>query len=189
MGRGSQGTNRYFIALGSNLGDREATLKKAWSMLASLCESARLSRIYETRPMYVTDQPLYLNAVGEAASPAEPLEMLASLHRIEQSLGRDRSREIRMGPRPIDLDILLCGAIVMEAPELTIPHPRITERMFVLEPLLELALDLCDPRTGTPYSQARAALQGAEDAPGNDASSRRENDASSRRGVYLYSPQ
>jgi 2-amino-4-hydroxy-6-hydroxymethyldihydropteridine diphosphokinase len=183
VGRDSQGTNRYFIALGSNLGDREATLKQAWSMLASLCERARLSRIYETRPMYVADQPLYLNAVGEAASPAKPSEMLASLHRIEHSLGRDRSREIRMGPRPIDLDILLCDAIIMDAPELTIPHPRITERMFVLVPLLELAPDLRDPRTGTPYSRARATLRGAEGAPGaGDA-------ASSRWGVYLYSPR
>jgi 2-amino-4-hydroxy-6-hydroxymethyldihydropteridine diphosphokinase len=133
--------------------------------------------------MYVADQPLYLNAVGEAASPAKPSEMLASLHRIEHSLGRDRSREIRMGPRPIDLDILLCDAIIMDAPELTIPHPRITERMFVLVPLLELAPDLRDPRTGTPYSRARATLRGAEGAPGaGDA-------ASSRWGVYLYSPR
>ena len=166
MGRDSQGTRRYFIALGSNLGDREATLRQAWSMLASLCQSARLSRIYETRPMYVADQPLYLNAVGEAASTVEPPEMLASLHRIEQSLGRDRTREIRMGPRPIDLDILLCDSIIVDAPELTIPHPRITERMFVLVPLLELAPDLCDPRTGTPYSQALAALGEAEGTPG-----------------------
>jgi 2-amino-4-hydroxy-6-hydroxymethyldihydropteridine diphosphokinase len=167
--------------LGSNLGDREATLKKAWSMLASLCESARLSRIYETRPMYVADQPLYLNAVGEAASQAEPLEMLAALHRIEQSLGRDRSREIRMGPRPIDLDILLCGDIIMDTPTLTIPHPRITERMFVLVPLLELMPGLRDPRTGVPYSQAGADLQGVDGAP--------EDAASSRRGVYLYTPR
>ena len=158
-------------------------------MIAFLCQSARLSQIYETRPMYVADQPLYLNAVGEAASTAEPAEMLASLHRIEQSLGRDRSREIRMGPRPIDLDILLCNAIIMDAPELTIPHPRLAERLFVLVPLLELAPDLCDPRTGAPYTGARAALQGAEGAQGSAAGSQQGNAAGSQQGVYLYPPR
>jgi 2-amino-4-hydroxy-6-hydroxymethyldihydropteridine diphosphokinase len=126
--------------------------------------------------MYVADQPYYLNAVGEVSSSAPPRQMLALLHRIEQSLGRDRSREIRMGPRTLDLDILLCGSLVQEDPGLTIPHPRLAERMFVLVPLLELSPDLRDPRTGAPFSRALAAL--LQQAGSAEAE-----------GVYLYSPR
>jgi 2-amino-4-hydroxy-6-hydroxymethyldihydropteridine diphosphokinase len=126
--------------------------------------------------MYVADQPNYLNAVGEIVSSADPFQMLSLLHRIEGSLGRDRSKEIRMGPRTLDLDILLCGSLVQDDPELTIPHPRLGERMFVLVPLLELSPDLIDPRTGTPWSRALAALK--EQAGSAEAE-----------GVYLYSPR
>jgi 2-amino-4-hydroxy-6-hydroxymethyldihydropteridine diphosphokinase len=145
-------------------------------MVSAACESTRLSRIYETRPMYVADQPNYLNAVGEAVSSAAPRDMLALLHRIERDLGRDRSREIRMGPRTLDLDIVLAGSLVQDDPELAIPHPRLAERMFVLVPLLELSPDLRDPRTGAPYSRALAALR--EKAGSAEAE-----------GVYLYSPR
>jgi 2-amino-4-hydroxy-6-hydroxymethyldihydropteridine diphosphokinase len=165
----------YFIALGSNVGDRETTLRKGWDMLSVECGSARLSRLYETRPMYVVDQPLYLNAVGEVSAVFAPREMLVVLQRIERSLGRDRSKEVRMGPRTLDLDILLCGDMLVQSEDLTIPHPRIAERMFVLVPLLELSPALRDPRTGTPLSAALAALQAAAGAAESD-------------GVYLYHP-
>jgi len=139
-------------------------------MLAPLCQAMRLSRIYETRPMYVADQPMYLNAVGEVRSRIPPRPLLEEIHRVEASLGRDRARETRMGPRTIDIDILLCDSLVMDGDELAIPHPRITERLFVLVPLLELAPRLRDPRTGARYSTWRAALA-RSDAP---------------EGVYLY---
>jgi 2-amino-4-hydroxy-6-hydroxymethyldihydropteridine diphosphokinase len=171
--RGGSRVFRYHIALGSNLGDREATLRKGWAMLADFGTRMRLSRLYETRPMYVMDQPLYLNAVGEIACKAPPGDMLTELHRIEQSLGRDRSREIRMGARTLDLDILLCGDLVVDSPELTIPHPRITERMFVLVPLLELSRRLRDPRTGIRYAEALAALRSS-------------GGPTQPEGVYLY---
>jgi 2-amino-4-hydroxy-6-hydroxymethyldihydropteridine diphosphokinase len=167
---------RYFIALGSNINDREKTLRQGWAMLDPLCKAMRLSRIYETRPMYVADQPLYLNAVGEMRSRLPPRDMLDEIHRVEAALGRDRRREIRMGPRTLDLDILLCNRIAMESPDLTIPHPRITERLFVLIPLLELAPRLRDPRTGVRYSESREILTASTGPDGLE-------------GVYLYQPE
>jgi 2-amino-4-hydroxy-6-hydroxymethyldihydropteridine diphosphokinase len=159
---------RYFIALGSNVGSRESNLAGGWERLICACGNGRLSRIYRTRPMYVADQPDYLNAVGEVSSSLEPREMLDLLHRIEGELGRDRSREVRMGPRTLDLDILLCGDLSMETPDLVIPHPRIQERLFVLVPLLELFPEARDPRTGAPYAEARNRLlidSGASGSP------------------------
>ena len=134
---------------------------------------AELSPLYETRPMYVVDQPLYLNAVGRLKCGIGPKVMLGRLHRIENELGRDRSKEIRMGPRTLDLDILLCGDLVMDSPMLTIPHPRIAERMFVLVPLLALSPRLRDPRTGIRYAESLSLLRAGME----------ETDAG---GVYLY---
>jgi 2-amino-4-hydroxy-6-hydroxymethyldihydropteridine diphosphokinase len=144
----------YYIALGSNVGDRERNLKRAWDMTAATGSDPRLSSLYETEPMYVTEQPLFLNAVGRIHSALAPREMLAALHEIEAGLGRDRSRETRMGPRTIDLDILLCGDLVIQEPDLIIPHPRMTERGFVLVPLVEISPRLRDPHTGAFYADA-----------------------------------
>jgi 2-amino-4-hydroxy-6-hydroxymethyldihydropteridine diphosphokinase len=149
--------------------------------MASFCGPLRLSRIYETRPQYVVDQPYYLNAVGEAMSAIEPRDMMGRLHRIEHDFGRDRSREIRNGPRTLDLDILLCDEMVISTPDLTIPHPRILERLFVLIPLLELLPHLADPRTAIPYARSLLAL--ASDSQNNGGSR-----GAADRGVYLYSP-
>ena len=109
--------------------------------------------------MYVEDQPLYLNAVGEAWSSLEPARMLGELQGIEAAFGRDRKNEVRRGARTLDLDILLYSDVVIRTIDLVVPHPQITERLFVLVPLLELAPDLRDPRTGKPYRLARAALE------------------------------
>jgi 2-amino-4-hydroxy-6-hydroxymethyldihydropteridine diphosphokinase len=195
--RGSPRNADYFIALGSNLGDREAALRLAWARLTDLClgasgdsaepasrypadsaeyrdtDLAELSPLYETRPMYVVDQPLYLNAVGRLACAIKPKVMLDHLHRIENDLGRDRTKERRMGPRTLDLDILLCGNLVLDSATLTIPHPRMTERMFVLVPLLALSPRLRDPRTGIRYAESLALLR----------SGIQETDSG---GVYLY---
>ena len=136
----------YHIALGSNLGDRERNLRLAWERLQHHGSELLLSSLYETEPMYLADQPYFLNAVGRMYSFLAPQEMLQALHTIEDELGRDRGREIRMGPRSIDLDILLCGDLVMDESTLTIPHPRMTERGFVLIPLVEIS-----PHIRSPY--------------------------------------
>jgi 2-amino-4-hydroxy-6-hydroxymethyldihydropteridine diphosphokinase len=142
----------YHISLGSNVGDRERNLRLAWEKLRNHGSELLLSSVYETEPMYVTDQPLFLNAVGRMSSALTPQEMLEALHEIESELGRDRGREMRMGPRTIDLDILLCGDLVLDDPHLTIPHPRILERAFVLIPLVEVSPQIHDPLTGARYA-------------------------------------
>lgn len=162
---------RYFLGLGSNLGDRETTLRSAWDKIGALCSASRFSRIYETAPLYVEDQPRYLNAVGEAWSDLEPAEMLAELQRIEAAFGRNRAREVRRGPRTLDVDILLCGQTIIQSSTLVLPHPLMTERLFVLVPLLELDPELVDPRTGMPFQTYRRSL---DSAPGSGG------------GVYLH---
>ncbi len=117
------------------------------------------------------DQPLYLNAAAEARSSLSPERMLSELQRIESEFGRDRSKEVRWGARTLDLDILLCADRIIQAADLIVPHPRMSERLFVLVPLLDLAPDLRDPRTGKPFKEIRAALE--RDAPGGG-------------GVYLH---
>ncbi len=156
----------YYISLGSNLGDRERNLLGAWEMMRAHATESRLSSLYESEPMYVTDQPLFLNAVGMAVSALEPPQMLDAVHRIEAELGRDRGRERRMGPRTVDLDILLCGDLIVDQPDLMIPHPRMAERGFVLVPLRELSPRLRDPRTGLLFADLLPArIQGVYSYP------------------------
>jgi 2-amino-4-hydroxy-6-hydroxymethyldihydropteridine diphosphokinase len=151
---------KVYIALGSNLGDRSGNLFAAWERVGEFCGGCRLSRVIETEPMHVTDQPRFLNAVGEARTSLAPLDLLDALLGVEASLGRDRKAETRMGPRPIDLDILLYDDVVLESTRLTIPHPRMGERRFVLLPLLELAPGLVDPRTGCAWAERLPGLAG-----------------------------
>ncbi len=147
-----------YLAAGSNIGDREGSLRRAFSQLGELCADLRFSSLYETRPLYVTDQPLFLNAAVEGSTALAPEALLDGLQRIEEALGRDRARERRMGPRTLDLDILLFGSQIFASPRLTVPHPRLTERAFALVPLLELSPGLRDPRTGRPFSEALARI-------------------------------
>jgi 2-amino-4-hydroxy-6-hydroxymethyldihydropteridine diphosphokinase len=118
----------------------------------------RLSRLYETEPWGIREQPPYLNAVAAGFTTLEPAQLLEATREIERRLGRDRSREVHWGPRPIDIDILLQGGRVSTAADPLLPHPRMAERAFVLVPLLELAPDLTDPRTGEPWSRALDGL-------------------------------
>ena len=135
-----------YIALGSNLGDREENLQQAREEIASAdLRVVRASSIYETAPRDVLDQPWFLNQVIECETDLFPRQLLARLQKIEKTMGR--KRRIAKGPREIDLDILLYGEAVVKAPELEIPHPRLTERRFVLEPLAELAPDKRHPGT------------------------------------------
>ena len=147
---------QVWFSLGSNLGDRAASIREAFRMLGGVCDGLRLSSIYETEPMDFTAQPRFLNAVATGTTRRTPRELLSAVHGIERSLGRNRSAEQRRGPRTIDVDILLCEGHLSDDPDLTLPHPRLAERAFVLVPLLELSPDLADPRSGESYAAALA---------------------------------
>ena len=135
-----------YIALGSNLGDRVANLLEARErMKSSNLKLTRASSIYETEPRGFLDQPWFLNQVVEAQTTLYPRQLLARLLQIEKEMGRERI--VLNGPRLIDLDILLFGDSTLHLPGLEIPHPRMAERRFVLEPLAELAPALRHPRT------------------------------------------
>jgi 2-amino-4-hydroxy-6-hydroxymethyldihydropteridine diphosphokinase len=135
---------RVFVGLGSNLGDRELNLRRALQQLEEL-GTVRASSFRETDPVGVTDQPKFLNAAAELATDLPPKELLERLLEIERELGRDRATERRWGPRVIDLDLLLFGEEAIDEPGLTVPHPRLADRRFVLEPLCELNEDLALP--------------------------------------------
>lgn len=128
------------LGLGSNLGDRLVTLESAiWSLDESDGIAVTdVSGIYETDAWGPIEQDAYLNAVVEVATTLSPRELLVEVQAIEQAFGRDRDREERWGPRPLDIDILLYGDEVVDEPDLVIPHPRIGERAFVLVPLMEV---------------------------------------------------
>jgi 2-amino-4-hydroxy-6-hydroxymethyldihydropteridine diphosphokinase len=135
-----------YLSLGSNVGDRRANLAAALDLLGDgEVEIVRASSIWETEPRDLRRQPWFLNLVAETRTRLFPLQLLHLIHRIEKRLGRRRL--VEKGPRTIDIDILLFGNSVMDTPELQIPHPRLTDRRFVLEPLAELAPDLRHPVT------------------------------------------
>jgi 2-amino-4-hydroxy-6-hydroxymethyldihydropteridine diphosphokinase len=126
---------RAFVALGSNLGDRWANLRTG---LAQLPDVVAVSRVYETEPVGgPPGQGRYLNMVAELRTSAAPLELLAAAHRAEALAGR--ARTVRWGPRTLDVDILLIGALDIDVPGLQVPHPRMWERGFVLVPLADVA--------------------------------------------------
>jgi 2-amino-4-hydroxy-6-hydroxymethyldihydropteridine diphosphokinase len=135
-----------YLALGTNIGDRAANLQAAREALASQVKILAASRIYETPPWGVVDQPAFLNQALRARTGLAPLELLAYLKQLEVDLGRLPS--VRYGPRQIDLDILFYDDQTLDLPGLTIPHPRLAERAFVLVPLADLAPDLVHPVTG-----------------------------------------
>ena len=144
------------LGLGSNLGRRQDHLRRALAALAERLEITATSPVYETAPMYVTEQPRFLNMVvgGETAMPAAAL--LAWLKSLEAGLGRTAS--VRFGPRAIDLDILFYGRDVVAMPTLTIPHPRLAERAFVLRPLADVAPRWTHPVTGRRVDEMLADL-------------------------------
>jgi 2-amino-4-hydroxy-6-hydroxymethyldihydropteridine diphosphokinase len=139
-----------WIGLGANLGDPFATLENALARLDRLdgCRLTAVSRFYRTRPWGDTDQPDFVNAVASLATDRSPLALLKGLQGIEAELGRVRDKTRRWGPRQVDLDLLVYGERLVEAPDLTVPHPRIRERAFVLVPMAELAPDLEIPGQG-----------------------------------------
>jgi 2-amino-4-hydroxy-6-hydroxymethyldihydropteridine diphosphokinase len=136
--------SRAFIGLGSNLGDREASLKAAVAALGKAgAVVLRTSSFIRTAPAGKLDQPEFLNGVVEIETEQRPRALLDLLMEIERGLGRVRSE--RWGPRTIDLDLLLYGDEIVRDPDLEVPHPRMHERLFVLEPLAEIAPDAWHP--------------------------------------------
>jgi 2-amino-4-hydroxy-6-hydroxymethyldihydropteridine diphosphokinase len=150
---------RAFIGLGSNLGDREVWLRRALDLLWAEpeIEVVSVSSVRETEPVGYVDQPPFLNAAAEVSTTLPARALLDRLLAVEQALGRRRDAP-RFGPRTIDLDLLLYGDERLDEPALTVPHPRLAERRFALEPLYELDPTLVVPGRG-PISDLLAALQ------------------------------
>ena len=147
----NRGASRVVIGLGANLGDRLATMREAVARIARVAgiEVAARSRVYETAPVGGPPQPPFLNAAIAVECTLSPLGLLAELFAIEVALGRIRSDDqVRFGPRTIDLDVLWIEGVTVDDPRLVVPHPRLAGRAFALVPMLEVAPNALDPRTG-----------------------------------------
>ncbi len=156
-----------YLALGTNLGDRLANLEAARAALSPAVRLLEASPVYETPPWGMLDQPAFLNQVLKAETDLLPLELLDYLKLLEVSLGRRPGP--RYGPRLIDLDILYYDDLILDNPRLTLPHPRMLGRAFVLVPLADLAPELIDPLSGKTVHELL--------------------DATSRSGIELYPVQ
>ena len=146
-----------FIALGTNIGDRAANLDTALAALAMFVNDVEPSPIYESAPKYVTDQPRFLNMVARGSTALRALALLTKLKALEVDMGRQPS--MLNGPRLIDLDIVYFGAAIIDTPALTVPHPRLRERAFVLRPLADIDSNWRDPVTGATVRDMLAALE------------------------------
>lgn len=149
------------LALGTNLGDREANFRAAITMLnrAAQIHVELASAALETDPVGLTDQPKFLNGVALLRTTLSPLEFLHTCHAIERGLGRIRDTEQRWGPRTIDLDVLIYGDLILNAPGLTLPHPRMLDREFVLAPLASIAPEIVIPGSDLTVSAALSGLR------------------------------
>lgn len=134
---------RTFIGIGSNLGNKEKNIRKAIEQMQAKCTLRKTSSIYTTEPIGIKDQPEFLNCVVSVDTDLSARKLLDFLLRIETKMGRERKE--KNGPRIIDLDILFYGKAIINEPQLTIPHPRLQERLFVLVPLNEIAPELEHP--------------------------------------------
>ena len=156
-------TSDVFIALGSNEGDRELNLLRGVAEIGKLARTkiTALSGFYDTEPVGPISQENFLNAVLKLETALSPQQLLDELQRIETAVFR-RERTIPWGPRPIDLDILFFGDLVLDGQGLTIPHPRLHERRFVLVPLAEIAPNFIHPARGNSVAELLANLTGNE---------------------------
>jgi len=157
-----------YLGLGSNLGDREAMLRGAIRAIGALRGAALTasSPVYETPPMGPQDQDAYLNMAVQVRTPLEPIELVASLQQIELDLGRmARDQRRHWGPREIDIDVLLYGDRVIDRPGLTIPHPGMHERWFVLKPLADIAPRMIHPLLNRSVQDLLEQLQASEACP------------------------
>jgi 2-amino-4-hydroxy-6-hydroxymethyldihydropteridine diphosphokinase len=133
----------FYLSLGSNVGDREKHLREAIQRLETVGRVVAVSSVYETEPVEFADQEWFLNCVVALETEKMPEQLMTALLRIEREMGRQRTEN--KGPRNIDLDILLVDDLVVDAPELSIPHPAMHQRRFVLEPLAEIAPEAWHP--------------------------------------------
>jgi len=136
-------SSTFYLSLGSNIGDRGGHLGEAILRLAALGRVVSVSSLYETEPVEFADQEWFLNCVVALETEMKPEELMRALLQIEREMGRRRTQS--KGPRNIDLDILLAGDLVVDSPELSIPHPAMHQRRFVLEPLVEIAPEVRHP--------------------------------------------
>ena len=144
------------LGLGSNRGESRRIILDAVKILDQELLELRRASLYETDPLHVTDQDRFINTAVSgfypgSSDPQSAMELLFRIHDIERSFGRDRAKERRWGERFLDIDILLFGNLQLNEPDLIIPHPRLKERRFALEPLLELLPDAEEPATGLLY--------------------------------------
>lgn len=147
-----------YLSLGSNVGDRAANLRDAISRLRAPGTVKAVSSFYETEPVEFAAQPWFLNCVVALETEKMPKQLLTSILQIEQEMGRRRQREQKKGPRSIDIDILLFGSSVVDTKDLTIPHPALHDRRFVLEPLAEIAPEQRHPVFKRSIRELRDAL-------------------------------
>jgi 2-amino-4-hydroxy-6-hydroxymethyldihydropteridine diphosphokinase len=150
-----------YLALGSNLGDRRAHLAEAVARLGEQLVVEALSSLYETEPAYVEDQPRFLNAALRGRTTLDPEALLGFAKRVESELGRVAGQ--RFGPRVVDIDLLLYDQLVLDTPTLTLPHPRMAERRFVLAPLAELAPQLIPPGWNATIGELAREVRGHGD--------------------------
>ena len=142
---------QVLLGLGSNLGDREGNIREALARLRAVMAVEKVSSLYETDPVGYLDQPSFVNMVCLASTEQSPIVLLSLVKSIEEQMGRERG--FRHGPRLIDIDILAYGDLVLETEELTIPHPRLAERAFVLAPLSEMLPDWRHPKLAKTASE------------------------------------
>lgn len=145
-----------YLSLGSNLGDRAANLRTAMDKLAGLGTVEAVSAFYETEPVGLTNQPWFLNCAVKLETEKMPRQLISGVLNLEQEMRRQRKQ--KNGPRIIDVDILLFGTSVIDTAGLTVPHPRLHERRFVLEPLAEIAPDVRHPIFKRSMRELRDAL-------------------------------
>jgi 2-amino-4-hydroxy-6-hydroxymethyldihydropteridine diphosphokinase len=145
-----------YLGLGSNLGDRALNLGRALDALRADFEIDSVSACYETEPAYVLDQPRFYNLACRGATALEPMAVLRRLKQLEREIGRTPTT--RYGPRVMDIDLLFYSDVILDTPELAVPHPRLAERPFVLVPLAEIAPDFVHPVLRLTITQLRDRL-------------------------------
>jgi 2-amino-4-hydroxy-6-hydroxymethyldihydropteridine diphosphokinase len=158
------------IALGGNVGNVRATFRKAIANICGMAQAALLARSsdYATPPWGEEDQARFINACIEIETSLDPHALLFVLHKVEQKFGRDRAKEQRWGPRTLDLDLIAYDNVAIDKPELTLPHPRLFERAFVLVPLVEIAPDRLIRGRSVTEALADLSTEGIERLPDRD---------------------